>query len=106
MFDYDISTREHHTGKEGEQSYIAWLKKMHINAEDFPFKVKTGIRDKKGFDIWLNVTSWGFYQGSDWRYYVFISYREGRGRSTMAYHWDVDDNGMPIGKPRQHFWNQ
>ena len=105
MFDYDVNTRSHHTAKEGEQSYLAWMKQMGLSRENFPFKVKTNRRDKRGFEVYLNMVSWGFYQGSDWRYYVFITYRSSDQKMTCAYHWDVDENAMPVGTPRMHQWS-
>jgi len=105
MFEHDITERKHFTGKDGESSYIDWCRKMGINSNAFPFRVKTGKLSRAGSEIWLNVVSWGFYQGSDWSYYVFISYREGTGRNTCAYHWDVDSDGKPVGTPRKHAWS-
>jgi|ERR1044071_1117562 hypothetical protein len=104
MFDFDITQKKHFTGKDGEQSFEDWKRSMGINAEDFPFRVKTGRFSKSGHEIWLSVVSWGFYQGSDWAYYVFISYRQGQGGYTCAYHWDVDEAGKPVGSPRKHEW--
>ena len=105
MFDHEIAEKKHFTGKDGEQTFDMWKSKMQIPKQDFPFRVKTGMRTRSGQEIWLNVVSWGFYQGSDWRFYVFITYRQGSGSYTCAYHWDVDDNGIPIGTPRKHEWS-
>lgn len=106
MFDHEITEKKHFTGKDGEQTFIDWLKRMQIQYEDFPFRVKTGRYTKRGSELWMNVVSWGFYQGSDWRWYVFISYRSSDNKLTTAYHWDVDDLGVPVGKPRLHQWSQ
>lgn len=104
VFEHQFQTKKQFTGKDGEQSFINWLKHQGINTEDFPFRVKTDRKDRKGFDMWLNVVSWGFYQGSDWRWYHFISYRSSDGRYTCAYHWDSDEQGKPCGTPRVHEW--
>lgn len=104
MFDHDITERKHFTGKDGQQTFDDWKRKMQIPNEDFPFRVKTGKRNRRGAEEWLSVVSWGFYQGSDWAYYIFISYRSNDNQYTCAYHWDVDDHAMPTGKPRKHEW--
>lgn len=105
MFDYEITQKSHFTGKDGISSYEAWCKGMGINTGDFPFRVKTGTRSRRGAEITMNVQSWGFYQGSDWRYYVFISYRTSDNKMTCAYHWDIDSDGLPTGQPRKHMWS-
>lgn len=104
MFTREINTRKHYTGKDGEDTYLEWCKLQGINAEDFPFRVKTMKTDRKGRHLNMNVVSWGFYQGSDWQYYVFVSYRTSNTNHTCAYHWDVDSEGKPIGTPRKHEW--
>ena len=104
LFEHEFAEGKHFTGKDGETTYLDWLKKQNLNAEDFPFRVKTTRFTKRGLPIYLNVVSWGFYQGSDWAWYVFITYRAGSGNYTCAYHWDVDDNAMPIGTPRRYEW--
>ena len=104
MFEYSIVDRKHYTGKAGIETYTQWCVGMGIDTEDFPFRLKTGRKTRKGHDINLNVVSWGFYQGSDWRYYVFITYRTSDQSMTCAYHWDVDNEGFPCGTPRKHSW--
>lgn len=104
MFEYDIAQRSHFTGKDGEQTYLDWCKKMGISSDDFMFRYKDFGRRDNGRSLSLNVVSWGFYQGSDWRYYVFVSYRSSDNKVTVAYHWDVDDHGKPVGSPRKHQW--
>lgn len=105
MFDYDIMEKKHFTGKDGQESYDAWMKRIGLDTGDFPFRVKTGRFNKAGRAVNMNVVSWGLYQGSDWRWYIFISYRTNDNKLTCAYHWDVDSDGMPIGQPRKHQWN-
>lgn len=105
MFDYDIQDRKHHTAKEGNEVFTEWLVKMRLDPNAFPFKVKTGRFTRKGYEVFMNVVSWGFYQGSDYRYYVFITYRSSDNVQTCAYHWDVDDSGLPTGTPRKHWWD-
>lgn len=104
MFDYEIAEKKHFNKKDGISTYEQWCKDMSINTEDFPFSVKTGKYSRRGSEINMNVVSWGFYQGSDWRWYIFISYRSSDQKSTVAYHWDTDEKGLPVGKPRLHSW--
>jgi hypothetical protein len=106
MFDYDITQKSHFTGKDGEQSFVDWKKKMGIDGDGFEFRVNAKRTDRRGFAVYFNVVSWGFYQGSDWRWYVFISYRSSDNKTTAAYHWDVDADGKPVGTPRRHVWSQ
>ena len=104
MFEHKIHSKQHHTGKEGLESYEHWCKEYNINAEDFPFRVKMQKTDSRGFQLWLNVGSWGFYQGSDWRWYFFVSYHSSDRKMTVAYHWDCGEDGFPTGTPRRHQW--
>ena len=104
MFDKQINTKGHFTGKDGEQAFDAWKDAVGIPRENFPFRVKTMKRDRRGRELNLNVVSWGYYQGSDWRYYFFISYARSDRGYTCAYHWDCGDDGFPVGQPRKHEW--
>jgi len=104
VFDYDITQRKHFTGKDGESSFDQWKRLMGIPEQDFPFKVKTNRFNRSNHLVYANVVSWGFYQGSDWAYYVFITYRTSDNKLTTAYHWDVDENAKPIGTPRKYEW--
>lgn len=105
MFEHSINQKRHFTGKDGEQTFVNWKRDVGI-PEGFDFRVKATRTDKRGFQVWFNVTSWGFYQGSDWAWYFFISYRSSDGRDTVAYHWDSDESGMVAGEPRRHQWSQ
>jgi len=104
MFDHDIAERKHFTGKDGEASFDQWKRSVGIDENSFPFKVKTGKMSRGNHMIYANVVSWGFYQGSDWRFYLFISYRTSDNKLTTAYHWDVDSDGKATGTPRTHQW--
>lgn len=104
MFDHEIVDKKHFTGKDGIGSYEDWCRRMKINAEDFPFRLNNFGHTRRGVPTSLSVVSWGFYQGSDWRYYIFITYRSSDNRYTCAYHWDVDDQALPVGTPRKHEW--
>lgn len=105
MFQHEIAERKHFTGKDGESTYLDWCRKMGIDADNFCFRYKNFRTGRHGEKIGLNVVSWGFYQGSDWRWYVFISYRSGDQKTTVAYHWDVDSDGKPVGTPRKYGWD-
>jgi hypothetical protein len=106
MFHYELADRRHFTGKDGEVAFLDWCRKMRIDTNAFPFRFKTDLFKKDGRPLYNSVVSWGFYQGSDWSYYIFISYRTNDNKLTIAYHWDVDEHGMPIGDPRRHVWTQ
>jgi hypothetical protein len=104
VFEYELADRRTFNGKDGEVTFLDWCRKMRIDTMQFPFRFKTDRFKKGNTPIYKNVVSWGFYQGSDWRYYIFISYRTSDNKVTEAYHWDVDELGMPIGEPRLHKW--
>jgi hypothetical protein len=104
MFDYEISQKSHFTGKDGDEVYTDWKRKMGLPLDGFPFRFKGEGYIKLNKDRYMNVVSWGFYQGSDRRYYVFITYRSNDNAYTCAYHWDVDEDGKPVGSPRKHGW--
>lgn len=105
MFELTTWERKHFSAKDGEQTFINWKREQHIEGDGFNFKIDTGKKDKRGFKVYFNAVSWGFYQGSDWRWYTFISYRSSDNKITVAYHWDVDSDGKATGTPRRHQWS-
>lgn len=103
MFGNDISQRSHFTSKyDTETAYYEFIKRCYINAEDFPFKVKTG-RLHAGKEVVFSVVSWGSYEVlNGWR--VFVAYRFPSMKHTVQYTWHVGSGGLPVGKPEKNEW--
>lgn len=105
MFEFEVVEKRHFTSKEGEESFRNWKAANNISVDNFDFRIDAGRTDRRGFKVYWNVVSWGFYQGSDWSWYLFISWRSSDQKATMAYHFDVDEQGKAIGTPRIHHWS-
>lgn len=104
MFGRSLATAKHYTAREGQEAYENWLVANDLNAENFPFKVKTGKLRRDGVEITMRVESWGFYQNANWEWVCFICYRANDKRYTCAYHWYTNEDGKPYGEARKLEW--
>jgi hypothetical protein len=104
MFENDIISNKHFTSKaDTKSSYTDFLLRMYINAEDFPFEVKTG-KLYDGREVIFQVRSWGYYQASNWNYICFVAYYCPLVKHTVQYSWACNAGGLPVGEPHKYEW--
>lgn len=98
-----INTDDFNTKGDKVEAYRDFLERMYINAEDFPFTVKTG-KKFNGKPVTFTVASWGYYETAkgDWR--IYVCYRFNAMKHTVQYTWHVGSGGLAFGKPEKYEW--
>jgi hypothetical protein len=88
---------------DASSTYSQFLLDVGLNAEDFPFKLKTG-RMHKGKEIIFTIRSWGGYESSKGLWLLFIAYYNPSMKHIVQYTWSYDENGLVFNKPNKHEW--
>jgi len=104
MFDHNmLNYTDFATRDDAASTYHQFLLDVGINAEDFPFKLKTG-KLHKGKEIIFTIRSWGGYESSKGLWVVFVAYYYAPMKHLVQYSWPYDEQGLIFTEATKNSW--